>query len=122
MYHHHGDESAGAHPSRFCLDGDFGFRSQQWVYGALLTSRFEGTRLQRLLKKSEKQIPRGLKPTRNDKNKGLVTAHLKVCPFKTRSNRLFQQSVQPRRPGSTLKPGFRVCVRTRRGTCFPQGK
>jgi hypothetical protein len=28
-------------------------------------------RLKKLLKKSEKQIPRGLKPARDDKNKGL---------------------------------------------------
>jgi hypothetical protein len=28
--------------------------------------------LKRLLKKSEKQIPRGLTPARNDKNKGLA--------------------------------------------------
>src|SRR5271157_149885 len=52
-------------------------------------------RLKRPLKKSEKQIPRGLKPTRNDKNKVLVTEHLKVRPFKTRSNRLFQQPMKP---------------------------
>jgi hypothetical protein len=29
-------------------------------------------RLKRLLKKSKKQIPRGLKPARNDKNKGVM--------------------------------------------------
>jgi len=34
-------------------------------------------RLKRLLKKSEKQIPRGLKPTRNDKKKGLVRRTLR---------------------------------------------
>src|ERR1017187_5579392 len=33
--------------------------------------RLEGARLQRLLKKSEPQIPRGLKPARDDKNKEL---------------------------------------------------
>ena len=31
----------------------------------------EGARLHRLLKKSEKQIPRGLKPARDEKNKSL---------------------------------------------------
>jgi hypothetical protein len=30
----------------------------------------------------EKQIPRGLKPARDDKIEGRVTAHLKVRPFK----------------------------------------
>jgi hypothetical protein len=38
--------------------------------------------LEFLLKESEKQIPRGLKPARNDKNEGLVAAYLKVRPFK----------------------------------------
>jgi hypothetical protein len=41
------------------------------------------------LKKPEKQIPRGLKPARDDKNKELVTAHLKVRPFKTCGHRVF---------------------------------
>ena len=41
----------------------------------------EGARLQRLLKKSKQQIPRGLKPARSDKIK-ILTAHLKVRPFK----------------------------------------
>ena len=69
--------------------------------------------------KVDKQIPRGLnltpttaraavvgdpvKPNRNDKNEGLVTAHpstssgqaLKVRPFKTRSDRVFQQPLKP---------------------------
>jgi hypothetical protein len=30
----------------------------------------------------EKQIPRRLKPARDDNNKGLQSAHLKVRPFK----------------------------------------
>jgi hypothetical protein len=34
--------------------------------------RFLCRRMKRLLNKSEKQIPRGLKPPRDDKNKGLV--------------------------------------------------
>ena len=62
---------------------------------ARISRRSFAARLKRLRKKSEKQIPRGLKPTRNDKNKGLVTAHLKVRPFETRSNRLFQQPLKP---------------------------
>jgi hypothetical protein len=49
----------------------------------------EGHRvLSRLLKKSEKQIPRGLKPPRNDNNKGRRTAHLKVRPFKHQDDAL----------------------------------
>ena len=40
------------------------------------------------LKKSEKQIPRGLKPPRNDNNKGRRTAHLKVRPFKHQDDAL----------------------------------
>ena len=40
-------------------------------------------RLNRPLKNSEKQIPRRLKSARDDKNKGLVTAQLKLRPFKT---------------------------------------
>jgi hypothetical protein len=43
-------------------------------------------RLKQAAEKFEKQIPRGLKPTRNDKNKGLVTAYPKVRPFKTGQN------------------------------------
>src|SRR5271157_5542725 len=62
---------------------------------ARISRRSFAARLKRLLKKSEKQIPRGLKPTRNDKNKGLVMAHLKVRPFKSRCNRLFQQPLKP---------------------------
>jgi hypothetical protein len=34
-------------------------------------------------KNSRQQIPHRLKPVRDEKNKGLVTAHLKVRPFKT---------------------------------------
>jgi hypothetical protein len=52
-------------------------------------------RLQRLLKKSEKQIPRGLKSARDDKNKELATAQLKLCPFKAALNRVFQQPLKP---------------------------
>jgi hypothetical protein len=37
-------------------------------------------RLKRLLKKSGKQIPRGLKPARDDKNKELIGAP-KVAPL-----------------------------------------
>jgi hypothetical protein len=44
--------------------------------------RFEGARLQRLLKKSEPQIPRGLKPARDDKNKELNGAP-KGTPFQS---------------------------------------
>ncbi|MGB8888849.1 MAG: hypothetical protein WCC87_19120 [Candidatus Korobacteraceae bacterium] len=40
-------------------------------------------RLNRLTEKSQKQIPHRLKPVRDDKNRGLVTAHLEVRPFKT---------------------------------------
>src|SRR5271166_5395880 len=62
---------------------------------ARISRRSFAARLKRLRKKSEKQIPRGLKPTRNDKNKGLVMAHLKVRPFKSRCNRFFQQPLKP---------------------------
>ena len=41
-------------------------------------------RLKRLLKKSEKQIPRGLESVRDDKNKGLYAA-LKRCSTRTRA-------------------------------------
>jgi hypothetical protein len=44
-----------------------------------------------LLKKPEKQIPSGLKPARNDKNKGLVTAYLKVRPFKVLAFEFFSK-------------------------------
>ena len=49
----------------------------------------EGARLKRLLKKSEQQIPHRLKSVRDDKYKGLTTAHLKVRPFKTVCNPTF---------------------------------
>jgi hypothetical protein len=52
-------------------------------------------RLKRLLKKSKKQIPRGLKSARDDKNKELATAQLKLCPFKAALSRLFQRPVKP---------------------------
>src|ERR1035437_4873517 len=63
----------------------------------------KGLRLNRLLKKSQEQIPRGLKPARDDKNKKLGGApfgRLRAGPKrasrqKTRRNRLFQQ---PRKP------------------------
>ncbi len=45
-------------------------------------------RLNRLLKNPKQQIPRRLKPARDDKNKELVTAYLKVRPFKTAQNPL----------------------------------
>jgi hypothetical protein len=41
-----------------------------------------GQQLNSLLKNSEKQIPRRLKSARDDKNKGLATAQLKLRPFK----------------------------------------
>jgi hypothetical protein len=50
-------------------------------------------RLNWLLKNSEKQIPRGLKPARNAKSKGFASAQLKLRPFKTSHNRFFQQPV-----------------------------
>ena len=43
----------------------------------------------RLLTKLEKQVPRGLQPARKDKNTVLITAHLKVRPFKTGLSRVF---------------------------------
>jgi len=39
--------------------------------------------------KVERQVPRELKFARNDKNKGLLTAHVKVRPFKASPSRLF---------------------------------
>jgi hypothetical protein len=60
------------------------------------------TGAKRLLKNSEKQIPRGLKSPRNDKNKGLVTARLKPRPFKTLGLKLRPYKTFPRR----LKAGF----------------
>ena len=45
--------------------------------------------LKKLRKKSEQQIPRGLKPARDDKNEEL-TAHLKVRPFKTSAIEVFR--------------------------------
>jgi hypothetical protein len=45
-----------------------------------MTASLEGARLHRLLKKSEPQIPRGLKPARDDKNKELNGAP-KGAPF-----------------------------------------
>ncbi len=45
---------------------------------------------------SEKQIPRGLKPARDDKYKRLMTACLKVRPFKCVRNRAFPQSARLR--------------------------
>jgi hypothetical protein len=40
-------------------------------------------RLKRLLKKSPKQISRGLKSARDDKKKELATAQVKLRPFTT---------------------------------------
>jgi hypothetical protein len=45
--------------------------------------------------KQGKQIPRRLKSARDDNNKGLPTAQLKLCPFKALRYRLFQQTVKP---------------------------
>src|SRR5271165_2577990 len=53
-------------------------------------------RLYRLRKKWKKYDPRGLKPARDDKNKGLTLAQLKLCPFKTSRYGLFQQ------PGTSI--------------------
>src|SRR5271166_1041883 len=60
-------------------------------------------RLNSLLKKFEKQIPHRLKSLRDDKKKGLLTAHpstgsgqaLKVRPFKTPEILFFQHPVKP---------------------------
>jgi hypothetical protein len=52
------------------------------------------TRLNMLLKNSEKQIPHRLKPVRDDKYKGLATAQLKLRPFEIGSGRVFRQSVK----------------------------
>ena len=41
--------------------------------------------------------PRRLKPPKDDKNKGLATAQLKLRPFKTYRTRLFPQPVKPSR-------------------------
>src|SRR5271157_2730595 len=52
-------------------------------------------RLKRLLKKSEKQIPRGLKPARDDKNKGLNGAP-EGAPFQSDPvTGVFQQTLKP---------------------------
>jgi len=48
-----------------------------------------------LLKNPEKQIPRRLKPARDDKNRGRVTAQLKLRPFKTARNRILPQPLKP---------------------------
>jgi hypothetical protein len=50
-------------------------------------------RFYRLLKNTEKQIPHRLKSVRDEKNKGLVTAHLKMRPFKSVNIRVFQPPV-----------------------------
>ncbi|MGB8886757.1 MAG: hypothetical protein WCC87_08530, partial [Candidatus Korobacteraceae bacterium] len=60
-------------------------------------------RLQRLPEKSEKQIPHRLKPVRDDKYKALVTAHLKVRPFKLHRTRLFQLSSRAYGPRELMK-------------------
>jgi hypothetical protein len=51
-------------------------------------------RLYRPLKKLQPQIPRGLKPARDDKTKELATEQLKLRPFKQLD---FLQPVQLRR-------------------------
>ena len=51
-------------------------------------------RLNRLPKKAQQQIPHRLKPVRDDKHKGLVTAQLKLRPFKTSRIRVFPPSVK----------------------------
>src|ERR1039458_6324934 len=54
-----------------------------------------GARLNRLLKKSEKQIPRGLKPARDDKNKRL-SGTAEAVPFQIASaHGVLQQPVKP---------------------------
>jgi hypothetical protein len=70
-----------------------------------------GARLERLLKKTGKQIPRRLKPARDDNIRGLTTAHpsvnsgqaLKVRPFTTLARRLFHQSVEAWRKGIPVR-------------------
>jgi hypothetical protein len=51
-------------------------------------------RLNRLLKKSEKQIPRGLKPPRDDKNKGLNGAPEGAPLQKHPMHKVFPQAVK----------------------------
>ena len=51
-------------------------------------------RLKRLLKKSKPQIPHRLKSVRDDKYKRLTTAYLKVRPFKCGRERVFQQPLK----------------------------
>src|SRR5664280_1386379 len=51
-----------------------------------LTTRETGT-----ANNSKKQIPHRLKSVRDDKNKGLITAHLKVRPFKSIPIRVFSK-------------------------------
>ena len=88
---------------------------------------FEGTRLHRLLKESEQQIPRGLKPARDDKNKelngapfGWLRAGSKGAPLQnTRCNRLFPQPLQPCREEAAEELWGTLLVGA---PCFSRGK
>jgi hypothetical protein len=59
----------------------------------------------RLRKKSEKQIPRGLKPARDDKKQ----AHLKVRPFKTLAETGFFSSLSSRFPERSPNAALKRC-------------
>ncbi len=65
-------------------------------------------RLHRLLKKSNPHIPRGLKPARDEKCKGLSTAQLKLRPVKTGVPRVFQRPVRSRNDESCSTPSLPV--------------
>jgi hypothetical protein len=58
-----------------------------------------------VLKNSEQQIPRGLKPARNDKNKGFLAAYLNVRPFESAHLWVFQQTVSPNQGSALSGPG-----------------
>src|SRR5271157_2950472 len=75
-------------------------------------------RLKRLRKKSEKQIPRGLKPARDDKNKQLRRWPKGQLYPKSPQTRLFQQPLKP----CPLKTGARRTSFTScRIVCFRRG-
>src|ERR1019366_8638321 len=57
--------------------------------------RLRGQRHKWAAGKFQKQIPRRLKPARDDKIEELPTAHLKVRPFKSVHIRVFPQPVKP---------------------------
>jgi len=48
-----------------------------------------------LLENPDQRVPRGLKPARDDKNKGQGTAQLKLRPFKATRDRVVLQIAQP---------------------------